>query len=237
MTAERGHDITEASTKGGVMAKHWVATAAGPPESWEFEEYEPAAPREGEVTIRVRAAGAKGEPLMLKRFLCRPLAVGAVVLASSLVLSACAFLPGVPEDQPLSLAVRGGTPILSWCAPSAEIVRVRVYYGTVSADDAELVIDARGRLPVAPGAEVTPDGLPEEWVVERHEYAGAELSEIGVTVDYEARDAEGELVEGSFGADFENEGASDLDSWPDNGWIWANGTVSTDPCGMPSSHE
>lgn len=159
-----------------------------------------------------------------------------MVLASSLVLSACAFLPGVPEDQPLSLAVRDGTPILSWCAPSAEIVRVRVYYGTMSADDAELVIDARGRLPVAPGAEVTPDRLPEEWIVERHDDAGAELSEIGVIVDYQARDAEGELVEGSFGADFESENASDIGSWPENEWIWANGTVSTDPCGMPSAH-
>lgn len=39
------------------MARHWVAEAAGSPDSWEFEEYEPAAPREGEVTIRVRAAG------------------------------------------------------------------------------------------------------------------------------------------------------------------------------------
>lgn len=39
------------------MARHWVAEAAGSPDSWEFEEYEPAAPREGEVTIRVHAAG------------------------------------------------------------------------------------------------------------------------------------------------------------------------------------
>lgn len=39
------------------MAKHWVATTAGPPESWAFEEYVPAPPRQGEVTIRVRAAG------------------------------------------------------------------------------------------------------------------------------------------------------------------------------------
>lgn len=46
-----------ATTKGEGMAKHWVATAAGSPESWEFREYEPATPREGEVTIRVRAAG------------------------------------------------------------------------------------------------------------------------------------------------------------------------------------
>ncbi|MEZ7755345.1 NADP-dependent oxidoreductase [Microbacterium paraoxydans] len=39
------------------MARHWVARVAGPPESWEFEEHEAAEPREGEVTIRVRAAG------------------------------------------------------------------------------------------------------------------------------------------------------------------------------------
>jgi len=39
------------------MARHWVARVAGPPESWEFEEHEPAEPREGEVTIRVQAAG------------------------------------------------------------------------------------------------------------------------------------------------------------------------------------
>ncbi|WP_143049302.1 NADP-dependent oxidoreductase [Microbacterium sp. LCT-H2] len=39
------------------MARHWVAEAAGSPESWAFEEYVPAPPRRGEVTIRVRAAG------------------------------------------------------------------------------------------------------------------------------------------------------------------------------------
>lgn len=39
------------------MARHWVARAVGSPESWEFEEHEPSKPGEGEVTIRVRAAG------------------------------------------------------------------------------------------------------------------------------------------------------------------------------------
>ncbi len=39
------------------MAQRWIATAWGSPESWEFVEFEPAAPRTGEVTIRVRAAG------------------------------------------------------------------------------------------------------------------------------------------------------------------------------------
>lgn len=39
------------------MALHWVARSWGAPDSWAFEEYELTAPGEGEVTIRVRAAG------------------------------------------------------------------------------------------------------------------------------------------------------------------------------------
>lgn len=39
------------------MAQHWIATTAGAPKAWSFEEYVVAAPAEGEVTIRVHAAG------------------------------------------------------------------------------------------------------------------------------------------------------------------------------------
>jgi NADPH:quinone reductase-like Zn-dependent oxidoreductase len=39
------------------MAQHWIARTSGTPESWELVPFEPAAPGEGEVTIRVRAAG------------------------------------------------------------------------------------------------------------------------------------------------------------------------------------
>lgn len=39
------------------MAKHWIATAWGTPDEWEFLEYEPSAAGPGEVTIRVLAAG------------------------------------------------------------------------------------------------------------------------------------------------------------------------------------
>ncbi|WP_217184197.1 NADP-dependent oxidoreductase [Streptomyces sp. AC495_CC817] len=39
------------------MASHWIAPAPGPVDTWEFVEYEPPAPRRGEVTIAVRAAG------------------------------------------------------------------------------------------------------------------------------------------------------------------------------------
>ncbi|MFJ6652427.1 zinc-binding alcohol dehydrogenase family protein [Microbacterium sp. NPDC091313] len=39
------------------MARHWVATAPGAPDTWSFEETAVPAPGPGEVTIRVRAAG------------------------------------------------------------------------------------------------------------------------------------------------------------------------------------
>ncbi|KJQ55543.1 quinone oxidoreductase family protein [Microbacterium sp. SA39] len=39
------------------MALHWIARTWGAPESWDFVAEEPPAPAEGEVTIRVHAAG------------------------------------------------------------------------------------------------------------------------------------------------------------------------------------
>lgn len=39
------------------MAQRWIATEWGTPDGWRFEEFDVPAPREGEVTIRVQAAG------------------------------------------------------------------------------------------------------------------------------------------------------------------------------------
>lgn len=39
------------------MARHWVASAPGAPETWSYEEADVPAPGVGEVTIRVHAAG------------------------------------------------------------------------------------------------------------------------------------------------------------------------------------
>ncbi|MGM7665591.1 NADP-dependent oxidoreductase [Microbacterium sp. A93] len=39
------------------VAKHWIATEWGTPETWSFVEYDVPAPEQGEITIRVHAAG------------------------------------------------------------------------------------------------------------------------------------------------------------------------------------
>src|SRR3954452_14003230 len=39
------------------MAQHWIATRPGDLDVFSFEEYDVAPPKEGEVTITVRAAG------------------------------------------------------------------------------------------------------------------------------------------------------------------------------------
>ena len=39
------------------MARHWIATDFGSPDTWRFEEYDVPTPAPGEVTIRVLAAG------------------------------------------------------------------------------------------------------------------------------------------------------------------------------------
>ncbi|MFS0893933.1 NADP-dependent oxidoreductase [Microbacterium sp. 179-I 3D3 NHS] len=38
-------------------ARHWIAPSWGDPSGWEFVEHDVAAPGEGEITVRVRAAG------------------------------------------------------------------------------------------------------------------------------------------------------------------------------------
>lgn len=61
------------------------------------------------------------------------------------------------------------------------------------------------------------------------------MSEIGVTLDFASPDDPSSSGEGSYIADFDFEPGEDIESWPATSWKWANGAVSTDPCGMPSA--
>lgn len=76
---------------------------------------------------------------------------------------------------------------------------------------------------------------PDDWHVEQTPYEGTELSEIGVTVNYESSEEGEEALPGNFMADFDLADGESLDSWPEGSWKWANGDLSSDPCGMPSA--
>lgn len=172
---------------------------------------------------------------MIRGICCsRGLAAGVLVGATACLLSACSFLPEVPLDQPISLSVRDGQPVFAWCGGEADIVRVRVYYGTATADDAQLVTDASGTMPVSSGVQILPASLPHDWEVQQWPYEGTDSSEIGVTLDYESPDEGRGAVPGNFIADFDLDGDG-LASWPEGSWKWANGASSSDPCGMPSA--
>lgn len=160
---------------------------------------------------------------------------GVLVGAMVGLLSACSFLPQVPLDQPISLSIRDGQPVVAWCGGEAEVVRVRIYYGTSTADDAQLVADASGRLPVSTDAQIALTSVPDDWHVEHWPYEGTELSEIGVTVNYESLKEGEDAAPGNFMADFDLDSGESLDSWPEGSWKWANGDSSSDPCGMPSA--
>lgn len=173
---------------------------------------------------------------MIREIGCsRGLAAGVLVGATACLLSACSFLPQVPLDQPISLSVRDGQPVFAWCGGEADVVRVRVYYGTATADDAQLVTDASGTISVSSGAQITPTSLPDDWHVEQWPYEGTDLSEVGVTVNYESTEEGRDAVPGNFMADFDLAGGESLDSWPEGSWKWANGDASSDLCGMPSA--
>jgi hypothetical protein len=167
--------------------------------------------------------------------LVRRSAAAVLAATAACLLSGCSFLPQVPLDQPVSLSIRNGQPVVAWCGGEADVVRVRVYYGTATADDAQLVIDASGRMPVSSGAHIAPTSLPDDWHVEQAPYEGTELSEIGVTVNYESSEEGEEALPGNFMADFDLADGESLDSWPEGSWKWANGDLSSDPCGMPSA--
>lgn len=157
------------------------------------------------------------------------------LIASGAVLApGCSILPSTPLDQPISLSVRDGEPVVTWCGGSADLVRVRLYYGTASEDDAQLVLDASGQTSVVSGDEVALSQLPDDWKVERKAYAGTEVSEVGVTLEYTSIDGAGKKYDGGYLAEFEFEGAG-IESWPTSSWQWANGQTSSDACGMPSS--
>jgi NADPH:quinone reductase-like Zn-dependent oxidoreductase len=96
------------------MTLHWIAPAWGPPETWRFVEYEPSAPAQGEVTIRVHAAGVN--PADAKHV--------------------AAPRPGVELPEPIGYEVSG---VIAAIGPDTEIVT-----GQASVGDEVIAFRVRG---------------------------------------------------------------------------------------------
>lgn len=96
------------------MTMHWIAPAWGPPETWRFVEYEPSAPAQGEVTIRVHAAGVN--PADAKHV--------------------AAPRPGVELPEPIGYEVSG---VIAAIGPDTEIVT-----GQASVGDEVIAFRVRG---------------------------------------------------------------------------------------------
>ncbi|GAA1122954.1 NADP-dependent oxidoreductase [Microbacterium natoriense] len=97
------------------MARHWVATEWGTPDSWSFEEYEPALPGEGEITVRVRAAGvnpADAKHVAVPRTgVSLPVPIGYEISGEIVAIGPDTRIgsgEAHPGDQVIAFRVRGG---------------------------------------------------------------------------------------------------------------------------------
>ncbi|PSS44890.1 NADP-dependent oxidoreductase [Arthrobacter woluwensis] len=97
------------------MAWHWIASAWGSPEGWEFREYAPTKPGPGEVKISVRAAGVN--PADAKHVAAPragqqlPVAIGYEVAGTVVAVGPGATAVTGPVsvgDEVLAFRVRGG---------------------------------------------------------------------------------------------------------------------------------
>lgn len=96
------------------MERRWVATRWGAPDQWRFETYEPPAPGEGEVTIRVHAAGvnpADAKHVAAERpGVTLPVAIGYEVSGEIIAVGDAAEgqAPFRVGDEVIAFRIRGG---------------------------------------------------------------------------------------------------------------------------------
>lgn len=74
--------------------------------------------------------------------------VGAIV--AGVALTGCVLVPGFPLDQPVSLSVVDGAPVIAWCGPDGEVRNVAVYYSAPDREDGDLVSVGEGSLDIGP---------------------------------------------------------------------------------------
>ncbi|MDR6868970.1 hypothetical protein J2Y69_003598 [Microbacterium resistens] len=144
-------------------------------------------------------------------------------------LTSCWLLPGVPLDVPISAGKIGDSLAMSWCARTAEVTSLKVFYAE------ELVLEVYGNEVLEDRSSLALDDLVDGWRIESGDIAKLReldgVTRIGIIVTYEDSYSE----RGSLMAGFRSSDGERFESWPAGKWIWAEGTVSEDPCGMASA--
>jgi len=114
---------------------------------------------------------------------------------------------------------------------------VGVYYGTTgNKSDAELVAEGEGETALSHGEDVFPISASGKWESHWHESSIEHVTEVSVSISFHqvSDDGNGGDVVSMF-AEFGLPSVGGIDEWTDGRWLWANGEVSSEPCGMPSA--
>lgn len=102
------------------MARHWIATEWGTPDTWTFVDYEVPAPAPGEITVRVHAAGmnpADYKHVSVDRGAVLPVAIGYEISGEIIAISSGAENGSGTEigsgparigDEVIAFRVQGG---------------------------------------------------------------------------------------------------------------------------------
>ena len=160
--------------------------------------------------------------------------VGAIV--AGVALTGCVLVPGFPLDQPVSLSVVDGAPVIAWCGPDGEVRNVAVYYSAPDREDGDLVSVGEGSLDITHG-DLLPLSSSDAWEVTTYRDPADTDGVLEVTVGVSAvRDLDDGYVakEVQVTGLFTFGSAQELANWPEGEWKWADGTVSEDKCGMGS---
>lgn len=161
----------------------------------------------------------------------RAVLAGFVVLAA-LCLAGCKAVPQAASDQPISMTAIDGESHVSWCSEPATLTRIQVFFSPDDGDNAVLISDVSGKLPVARGQELTVKQVLNDWGYDIAERASDRPQVISITLYYESPSG----AEGWFAVEMTGEDGTDVrESWPEGLWVWASGVVSKDRCGMPSA--
>lgn len=143
--------------------------------------------------------------------------------------------PGVPLEQPVSLTVSDGEPVVAWCGDDIELKSIGIYYGTISdPNDAALAFEGSGSQKVSAGDYIFPIKNSSSWISQTTPPSTTKVSEIIVSLSGVLTDSGDTSTDSHVYAKFDLGAIDELGDWPDGMWQRGNsapGELVDEPCG------